>query len=186
MHAEEKPLLVHVSKIPPEGLEIDAPLDRGQVHVEGEQSFDLQEGRLVARLEKGEENAVHLRGRLTARLGMDCGRCLESFVLPVDQEVDLFYLPRHKESQAEEQDADVQLSDHQMVVAYYDQDQLDLGDMVREQLFLVVPMRRLCREDCKGLCPECGVNRNAEACDCTPQTTADPRLAELGKLLDKK
>ena len=186
MRTEDHPLLVHVTKIPPEGLAIDVPLDRGKVHLEGEPSFDLQEGRLEARLEKGEENAVHLRGRLTARLGMECGRCLEGFVLPVDQEVDLFYLPRHKESQAEEQDADVQLSDHQMVVAFYDHDQLDLGDMVREQIFLLVPMRRLCREDCKGLCPECGVNRNAETCDCTPPTSVDPRLAELGKLLDKK
>jgi uncharacterized protein len=179
-------LLVHVSKIPPEGLEIDAPLDRGAVHVEGEQQFHLEDGRLRARLEKGEENAVHLRGRLAARLRMECGRCLEPFVFPVDQEVDLFYLPRHKENQAEEQDADVQLSDHQMVVAYYDQDQLDLGEMVREQLFLVVPMRRLCREDCKGLCPECGVNRNLDKCDCAPATSTDPRLAGLGKLFDKR
>lgn len=179
-------LIVHVSKIPPEGQDIDAALDPGQIHLEGEQSFDLQEGRLKARLEKGEENAVHLRGRLTARLGMECGRCLEPFALAVDQDLDLFYLPRHKESQAEEQDADVQLSDHQMVVAYYDHDLLDLGEMVREQLFLLIPMRRLCREDCKGLCPDCGVNRNNERCDCAPQSATDPRLAPLGKLFDKR
>jgi uncharacterized protein len=178
-------LVIHVSKIPPEGQDIDVALDPGQVHLEGEQGFALQEGRLTAHLEKGEENAVHLRGRLRARLGLECGRCLEAFALPVDQDLDLFYLPRHKESQAEEQDADVQLSDHQMVVAYYDGDALDLGEMVREQLYLVVPMRRLCREECKGLCPDCGVNRNHERCDCAPLSATDPRLAPLGKLFDK-
>ena len=47
-----------------------------------------------------------------------------------------------------------------MVVAYYDGDRLDLGEMVREQFFLAVPLRRLCREDCRGLCPTCGANRN--------------------------
>jgi uncharacterized protein len=71
-------------------------------------------------------------------------------------------------------------------VAYYDHDQIDLGEMVREQLFLGVPMRRLCREDCKGLCPECGVNRNNERCDCVPKADVDPRLAELGKLFDTR
>ena len=178
-------LLVSVSKIPPEGQEIDAALDPAVLHLEGEKSFDLQGGHLTVRLEKGEENTVHVQGRLTARLGLECGRCLEPVTQAVDHPVDLFYLPRHKESQAEEQDADVQLSDHQMVVAYYDQDVLDLGDMVREQLFLLVPMRRLCREDCQGICPECGKNRNHERCDCVPPTSVDPRLAELGKLFDK-
>ena len=179
-------LIVSVSKIPPEGQDIDAVLDPGLVHLEGEQTFELQQGTLKAHLEKGEENAVHLRGRLAAQLGMECGRCLEPFAMDVDQALDLFYLPRHKESQAEEQDADVQLSDHQMVVAYYDQDRIDLGEMVREQLFLVIPMRRLHREDCKGLCPDCGVNRNTERCDCAPMTATDPRLAPLGKLFDKR
>ena len=180
-------LVIHIAKIPPdEGQDIDAVLDPGQVHLEGEQSFDLQQGTLKVHLDKGEENTVQVKGRLAARLGLGCGRCLEPFTYKIDQDVDLFYLPRHREAQAEEQDADVQLSDHQMVVVFYDQDRLDLGEMVREQFFLQIPMRRLCREDCKGLCPDCGVNRNLERCDCKPLGAADPRLAPLGKLFDNK
>ena len=179
-------LVVHIPKIPPEGLDIDAVLDPGQVHLEGERSFELQEGRLRVHVEKGEENSVQVKGRLIARLGLECGRCLEPFSYAIDQGVDLFYLPRHKEAQAEEQDADVQLSDHQMVVVFYDNDRIDLGEMVREQFFLQIPMRRLCREDCKGLCPDCGKNRNLEKCECAPQGKSDPRLAPLGKLFDNK
>jgi DUF177 domain-containing protein len=179
-------LVIHIPKIPPDGQDIDAVLDPGQVHLEGEQSFDLKQGTLKAHLDKGEENTVQVKGRLAARLGLECGRCLEPFTFPIDQDLDLFYLPRHREAQAEEQDADVQLSDHQMVVVFYDDDRLDLGEMVREQFFLQVPMRRLCREDCKGLCPDCGVNRNLERCDCAPLGATDPRLAPLGKLFDNK
>ena len=186
MSATQPSLLVHVSKIPPEGQDIDSALDPAVLHLEGEKSFDLQQGRLKVHLDKGEESTVHVQGKLQARLGLECGRCLEPVALAVDHPVDLFYLPRHKESQAEEQDADVQLSDHQMVVAYYDQDLLDLGEMVREQIFLLVPMRRLCREDCRGICPECGKNNNNERCECVPPTSPDPRLAGLGKLFDKQ
>ena len=73
-----------------------------------------------------------------------------------------------------------------MVVAFYDKDRIDLGEIVREQILLEVPLRRLCREDCRGLCPSCGVNRNTEACDCQPRSrSADERLAPLRKLFDK-
>ena len=74
--------------------------------------------------------------------------------------------------------------DRDMVVAFYRGNQLDLGLTVREQLFLALPMKRLCRADCAGLCPTCGVNRNEVRCDCPPEPT-DPRLAPLKKLLDR-
>ena len=61
----------------------------------------------------------------------------------------------------------------------------DLGEMVREQVLLALPLRRLCREECRGLCPSCGVNRNADSCDCHPAETVDERLAVLRKLFDK-
>src|SRR5688572_33132971 len=99
-------LVIHIPKIPPEGQDIDAVLDPGQVHLEGEQGFELLEGTLKVHLDKGEESTVQVKGRLSARLGLECGRCLEPFTFKIDQDVDLFYLPRHKEAQAEEQDAE--------------------------------------------------------------------------------
>jgi len=176
-------LLIHVSQIPSEGKDINAPLASGDVHVEGEESFTLEGGRLRCRLEKGEEDSVHIRGELEARLRLQCGRCLESFALPADHEVDLFYLPHRAEDDMEEED-EVELADHEMVVAYYQGDRLDLGEMIREQLILGLPMKRVCREDCRGLCPACGVNRNTSLCEC-PAEPADPRLVALAKLFDK-
>ena len=186
MAIAENPLLVHVSQIPPEGQAIQATLDPRAVHLEGEDAFDLLEGgRFEGRVEKGEENSVHVRGRVDARLRLQCGRCLDAFEMPVGADLDLFYLPRAKERQASEEEDDVRLSDHDMVVAYYDGDRLDLGEMLREQFFLDVPLRRVCRDACKGLCPVCGAHRNVTECGCPEPVSADPRLAVLGKLFGK-
>lgn len=178
-------LSIPVREIPPEGKPIDSSLDAGAVHLEGEDEFQLEDGRLTGRLEKGEDETVHFRGRLQARLGLHCGRCLEAFVHVMDEDLDLFFMPHAADGDADEEEQDVQLSDRDMVVAYYDEDRIDLGEIVREQMHLTVPLRRLCREDCRGLCPSCGVNRNTGRCDCQPAEAADERLAPLRKLFDK-
>jgi uncharacterized protein len=102
------------------------------------------------------------------------------------QELDLFFLPAAA-GQPEAQEEEVELSDRDVVVGYYEGDRLDLGEVVREQVLLGLPLKPLCREDCHGLCPRCGKNRNAGACGCKPEEEAgDPRLEPLRKLFDKK
>jgi uncharacterized protein len=178
-------LIIHVSQIPPEGLPVNVDLVPSEVHVVGEENFDLRPGgTLRSQVERGDDESVHVRGRLAARLGLQCGRCLEPFELPVDQELDLFYLPHRPDAGADEEEEEVELSDRDMVVAFYRGGQLDLGQMVREQFFLALPMKRLCRADCAGLCPTCGINRNHARCEC-PAESVDPRLAPLGKLLKR-
>jgi len=184
--SERRVLVINVSRIPPEGLEIHESLEPGKVHLEGEDSFDLAPGgRLDVRLERGEDDSVHVRGRLSARLALDCGRCLEPFVLPVEQDLDFFCLRRQADEEGEEED-EVELADRDMVIAYYDGDELDLGEMVREQLFLAVPLKRLCREECRGLCPTCGSNRNTAPCACPPPEAAATPFGSLRKLFEDK
>jgi len=176
-------LVIEVSHIPPEGVDVDEALDAAQVHVEDERDFSLRPGgALRCHVEKVDGDTVHVRGRLTAPLGLECGRCLEPFPVALEQELDLFYL-RHRDEDEEEEE--VELKDRDMVVAYYDGDRLDLGTVVREQCFLSLPLKPLCREDCLGRCPSCGGNRNLENCGCpAPEEAADPRLAGLRKLFD--
>ncbi len=176
-------LVIHVSKIPPEGLSIDTPLQPGDVHLDGEEGFALEGGTLRCLVERGDDDTVHVRGRLEARVALSCGRCLEGFSLAVDQELDLFYLA-HEAGQAQEEEDEVELSDRDVVVAYYEGDRLDLGDVIREQLFLAVPLSRLCREDCRGLCPHCGVNRNQQACSCPTEEASLSPFASLRKKMD--
>jgi uncharacterized protein len=128
---------------------------------------------------KGER--FELAGRVQASIELPCGRCLEPFVWPVDTTVALTYVPERTNPRDEE----VELQEEDLDTAYYRDHVLDLAEMLREQFYLSLPMQPLCREDCKGLCPQCGINRNGETCDC--QTAwEDPRLAGLRALLTPK
>jgi uncharacterized protein len=184
--SEKAMLVIEVSQIPPEGLDFDEPLDPPSVHVEGEVDFALVPGgSFRGHLERVDGDSIHVRGQLVAPLQLECGRCLEAFPHPLDQDLDLFYLPHRPDDDREEED-EVELTDRDMVVAYYRGDRLDLGEVVREQCFLSLPLRRLCREDCRGRCPSCGRNRNTESCGCpAPQETGDPRFSGLKKLFDR-
>ncbi len=146
-----------------------------------------QEGesyRVVAPVELGfdvhkDKAQFRLVGRVKTMLELTCGRCLEAFTLPVDNAFDVRYHPQADvntaagEHEVEEDDLDD---------AYYSNDEIDLDELVREQFYLVLPMKPLCREDCKGLCPECGTNLNAGTCNCRHEWT-DSRLAALKALV---
>ena len=124
---------------------------------------------------------ILVSSRYHATVRQSCGRCLEPFTLPVDTQVDLTYVPHP----ADAPDDEVELSQDDLTTAFYRDQTLDLVDMVREQFYLALPMRPLCREECKGLCPQCGTNLNQGTCACDVRWE-DPRLAGLRTLLKKK
>jgi DUF177 domain-containing protein len=133
--------------------------------------------KLTAQVSKDAQK-VRLTGRVATTLETDCGRCLDPLTIPVDSPFDLMFLP-------EVADADgAESASEDVGVSFYKDDVIDLGEVVREQFFLALPMKPLCRPDCQGLCPSCGVNRNREQCACRTEWV-DPRLAGLKKLLDK-
>lgn len=121
----------------------------------------------------------HLVGHVASSLTLACGRCLDDIVLPVDLAFDLLYLP-HKDNAGE---AEVEVEDDDLTTAFYGNDEIDLGQLVLEQFYLAVPMKPLCRESCRGLCPECGTNLNTATCSCVREWT-DPRLDGLRTLRD--
>jgi uncharacterized protein len=144
-----------------------------------EEAFRLIEpARLAAVLHK-DHDRFRLVGRLTTRLEVPCSRCLEPFEVPVDASFDLRFLPQ---SLAGNRDED---PDRDPSTTFYRDDRLDLAELVREQCYLALPMKPLCREDCQGLCPVCGTNLNVERCDCQPKWV-DPRLAGLQALVSPR
>lgn len=136
-----------------------------------------------------DEDLYHLSGRIRASLELACSRCLEPFAFPIDAPFDLRYLPQHMNmgggGEADEDDAEAEeVGGDDLTTAFYRDDQIDLVQLVREQLFLALPMKPLHREDCRGLCPSCGTNLNETTCAC--QTAwEDPRLAPLRALKDR-
>jgi uncharacterized protein len=133
------------------------------------------------------DQRFRLKGHVRATLALTCGRCAEPFELPVDTEIDLTYVPQPQAQpsghvSAKAVDPEIELSAEDLTTAYYRDHVLDFAEMLREQFYLALPMRPLCREDCKGLCPHCGTNLNIATCDCDVRWQ-DPRLAGLQSLL---
>jgi uncharacterized protein len=114
-------------------------------------------------------------GRIHADLEGTCARCLEPFDLTVDETAQFVLVPTPTEG------PERQLSEDDLALSFYSGDEIDLAPLFTEQVILTLPTRALCREDCHGLCPRCGVNRNHETCGCV-EREPDPRLAVLRNL----
>jgi len=125
-----------------------------------------------------DKDKFRLVGTAKTELELLCSRCLEPFRMPVDSPFDLRFLPATEIAADDERE--VQEEDFE--TSYYRDDQIDLNELLREQFYLALPMKPLCREDCKGLCPQCGTNLNTGTCACAVQWE-DPRLAPLKGLI---
>jgi len=138
-----------------------------------------------------DHDRFRLVGTVVTTLELRCSRCLEPFSLPVNAAFDLRYLPQgagvdEKKTASDDPDEDVQVEDDDVSTTFYRNEEIDLSELLREQFYLVLPMKPLCKEHCKGLCVQCGVNLNIETCQCST-TWEDPRLAGLKALItDRK
>ena len=78
-------------------------------------------------------------------------------------------------------EGEVEVEDDDLTTAFYSDEQIDLGQLVLEQFYLAVPMKPLCRESCRGLCPECGTNLNTGTCSCTRESGRTPGWKACGR-----
>jgi uncharacterized protein len=132
-------------------------------------------------VEKAGAETFRVTGRLQTRLELECSRCVEPFEMPVDATFELRYVPQ-TENQGEPEG---EVTEDDLTTAFYSQGTLDVIDLLREQLQLALPMKPLCTEVCRGLCPDCGANLNRTECGCSPKWE-DPRLAPLKGLLNRQ
>jgi uncharacterized protein len=120
---------------------------------------------------------VRVRGKYDVQLETECDRCLGRAEFPVDASFDLFYRPMSFIAKEEE----VEIDEGEAEIGFYEGAGLELADILREQVLLQLPMQRVCAEECKGICPVCGGNRNETACDCHTENI-DDRWGALRKL----
>ena len=104
-------------------------------------------------------------GPTRTELELPCSRCLELFRMPFDGAIDVRYLPASELSAEDERE----VAEEDLDTSYYRDDQIDLNELLREQFYLALPMKPLCREECAGLCSQCGTNLNTGTCQCTSQ-----------------
>jgi uncharacterized protein len=123
------------------------------------------------------DNQIRISGELRTRMEMTCARCLEPVVEEVTRDFDLYYRPMQSISREEE----VRLKLDDTEVGFFQGEGLFLTDVLAEQVLLAIPMKIICRSDCKGLCPYCGSNLNTDECRCESHA-GDPRMAPLARL----
>jgi uncharacterized protein len=120
---------------------------------------------------------VFVSGHVETRAQLECDRCLKPVELPVSADFALEYIT----GSDYESSSAAALSEEEMTVSVFDGVSIDLDEIVKEQILLAMPARTLCREDCKGMCAECGTDLNAGQCNCGTDEV-DPRWAALKKL----
>jgi len=124
-----------------------------------------------------DKEKFRLVGSVKTELELPCSRCVEPFRFPVNSSFDVRLLPAAELTAGEEKE----VAEDDLETRFYEDDQIDLNELLREQFYLVLPMKPLCQADCRGLCPQCGVNLNTGSCSCAP-VWEDPRLAPLKAL----
>jgi uncharacterized protein len=165
-------------------------LEADELHIEHQyrEPFDLPEQDVTVALAPAIElwlrrttgREVRVKGNIAATVEVPCDRCLVAFSVPVGVSFDLFYAPI--ETLAPEED--VPLTEKDLDYGFYRDNLLDVDALVREQIFLSLPFRRLCRSDCRGLCPQCGTDLNKEMCSCQADTVSSrwSALRDLKKM----
>jgi uncharacterized protein len=158
-----------ISELEREPVEFDLQLPPGTIDFgdEVEQSGPLA---AVGRAEVIHEHRgpkeivadIRLKGRFSGKVLVPCARCVEPVELSLAADFDLIFRPVGADSDAPERS----ITAPETEIGYYQGDSLALEDVLREQVLLSLPVRTLCKPDCKGLCPRCGANRNHQPCSC--------------------
>ncbi len=164
-------MIIDIERIPEEGLHIDRDFELENSELVEEEAILLEP--LHAELDlrkKGEE--IYIKGKIHTVVSFICSRCLSPFEFLVDSEFDLVYLPEELFEIKEE------LTDDDLDLFFYFQNQLNIREIVLEQLNLSFPMKPLCSPDCQGICPICGQVIKEGNCRCVREST-DPRLEKL-------
>ncbi|MBI3802268.1 MAG: DUF177 domain-containing protein [Nitrospirae bacterium] len=171
---------IKINDIPPEGLLL--------TYEEGPEEFDLSKSgfaikgniHVLVKAIKHNEEDVYVRGAITAEIVSECSRCLKPLTNTIESDFQVEYVPRTSVPEGEQE-----LVQEELDLLFYDGETINIREEVEGQLILSTPMRPLCREDCRGLCPQCGQDLNVRQCNCVVEAP-DPRWAGLKEIFENK
>lgn len=148
----------------------------GEIDLESEnaelKSFAKIEGKLSKRIMQAD-----VEGEISADVKIECSRCLQMVEKILHFPFNVSYVAPENFSEAKE----TELNDSDLEVATFDGQHIDVKGLVREQILLNLPAQVFCSENCRGLCPKCGANRNLIDCNCE-EKEIDPRWSALKNL----
>ncbi len=123
------------------------------------------------------DSQIILDSETRIKANLNCDRCNKEFSSDIVSKYRMIYLFRQNIENENDDTTDV-------IYLHPDADKIELDKDIRDFAVLAVPMKKLCLEDCKGLCPRCGKNLNEDSCDCKDQIS-DPRWEQLKQLIVK-
>lgn len=161
-------------------VDIHMPLSRELLSdAVGDMDADLDGCAATLKAQLGKHNVtVQCDGTMKGQLTLPCHRCLGPAKVPLDVPVHTIFVPQPKVP-VEDTSGDPEADD--LDFAHHDGEIVDLAPIMREYIILALPLRILCKDDCLGLCPQCGTDRNVAACSCLPPPSIGP-LAALKNL----
>ena len=116
---------------------------------------------------------VRIQGAIRATFQLDCHRCLERFAWELEQPVEVLLLYQQK-SPGQVDDEDLELTSEELDQTFFDGEEIDIDALVAEQVLLALPLKALCSDQCRGICPRCGINLNVEICRCADSQKPSP------------
>lgn len=167
---------IDVTKLDGSGSEFKFKIDGTELDL-GDDAKVRNSAEITGRVEKhSAETKVH--GTIDATVVTECSRCLES----IENDLEVKYSTSFVDPENFSDQPEKELQQDELEVSVADTNEIDLKDLAREQLLLAMPAQNFCREDCKGLCPVCGGNKNLIDCKCEENET-DPRWSALKDLI---
>jgi uncharacterized protein len=150
----------------------------GQIGADDDRLVKIDEATVRLAIQMSHEE-FFCQGQIDARLTLECARCLTPFTVEVSEPVDFIIRSETRESEPGA------IDDEDYVFFKGNDLTADIVDPVRQAIVLSLPLKPLCREDCRGLCPQCRINWNEGSCDCEVKVN-DPRWDGLKDLFPRK
>jgi uncharacterized protein len=170
-------MFLDLNKIGPEGLRFDREVPIAELEGPWGDTIAVLGVRLAGEVAKAERGFT-LTSRLEATVEVACCRCLEPFRIRIDAEMDRHLVCVEAAPEGEPEPVAAVEADEDVTRFDCPAGHADLVRMVEEQVYLELPLKPVCSERCKGLCPRCGTNRNVTECGCRSESL-DPRFAPL-------
>ena len=168
-------MVFDIEEIGDEGLSFSLLLNKNQLEIDQaglSVKVDIAVSGTLTRV--GED--VYLKGKVMTDVVASCSRCLDTLSCPIDSDLKSHFVSSDSQCISA---GEVELHASDVDIEVYENQQIDLTQSVRDGILLAVPVICLCKEDCKGICPQCGKNLNQGLCKCSNKSFVDPRMAVL-------
>ena len=161
-----------------EGLDVKIQVNKDQFEMDQE-SCSLNKDVAVSGHLTRVGDDVYLQGKVTTELALNCSRCLDPLTHSVDSKLKAHFVPPNPDPDSA---GEVELQASDIDTEVYEGHQIDLTQSILDGILLTVPVVCLCSEDCKGMCPQCGMKLNQRSCECASEASVDSRLEVLKQL----